>query len=280
MAGFATRADLITEAYTNGKIDKWVFAKASTSPEVAGTMHSLWTAAGSPRAGAAPAGTPGAAYEMDTATAYASTAGGIYFPDRSTDQKHIVEVNAFTTVACNLIVYDRLVGVGGIALSGTGSKTVNSAALTRYSGSAAFSNEAWLEVSTVTATTAPILNLNSYTSADGTTGLSGGSITFPAAATNVDTLIPLPLNDSEAGVRSVEAGINVGTAAASGVATLLIVRRLATIPLMANIWTSVNFLDDVMTLPRVYDNAVLGLAIMSTGTTGPAITGEIVTAYG
>lgn len=278
MPGFSTRADLITEGYTNGKLDYWTFEKVSTAPEAAGVMHSLWTAAGSPRAGAAPAGTPGAAYDMDQSTSFTNTAGGMWFPDRSTDQKHLIEFNGTASAACSLILYDRLVGVGSVSLSApTGSKTVNSAALTRYTGSAAVANEVWLEV-TVASTSAPVVNIDSYTSSDGSATLVGGAVTFPAAVTNVDTIVQLPLHDAEAGVRSVES-INLTTAGAA-TANLLIVRRLATIPLLAGVWTSVNFLDDVMGLPRVFDNAALGLAILSTGTTAVTLSGEILMAYG
>jgi hypothetical protein len=162
---------------------------------------------------------------------------------------------------------------------------VNSAALTRYTGTDAKDNEVWLEVSTATTTTAPVVNLNSYTSSDGSTGLSGGSVTFPAAATNVDTLIPLPLHETERGARSVEAGLNVGTAASAGVVSVLIVRRLATVPIyLAGLASppaiEMNFLDDVLSLPRIYDNACLGLAYQTGSPNVPTMSGTITVAYG
>ena len=184
-------------------------------------------------------------------------------------------------------VYDRLVGVGGIDLTTTGDQTVNSTALTRYTGSNAFDNEVWLEVSTTTATTAPVVSLASYTSSDGTTGLTGDPITFPAVSTNSATIIPLPLNGSERGVRSVET-VNVATAGTAGVASLLIVRRLVTIhPPLLSVESSlnsmprkVNFLDDILMLPRIYDKACLALAAFAPGSSGGAQSGVIEVVYG
>ena len=51
-----------------------------------------------------------------------------------------------------------------------------------HKGTDAILNEVWYEVTTASATTTPVINLNSYTSADGTTGQTGGSVTFPAAS--------------------------------------------------------------------------------------------------
>jgi hypothetical protein len=94
-------------------------------------------------------------------------------------------------------------------------------------------------------------------------------------------MIQFPTNASKPGVRSVET-FNVGTAAAStGVVNLVILRPLAYVPVIANVYNEVSFLDDTMALPRVYDNAAIGLAFLPTATTSPTyVWGQINCAYG
>lgn len=278
MPGFTSRDDIINELTTNGKADLWNFYKvAPAAAEAAGVWQSLWKGVGNPGAGSNPAATPGTVYDSDSAS---PVAGSIYFPDRSTDQRYLLSFGAVATQNCTLMLYDRLAGVSGISTATTGAKTVNSDALTRYSSTAATLNEVWLEVTTATTTTAPVVNLSSYTSADGTTAQTGGNVTFPAAATDLHTMIQVPLNASKQGVRSVEAGLTVGTASAAGAVNVLIIRPLARIPLLANVWNEVSFLDDTLGLPRIYDNANLGLALLASTTTATTVWGTVSCAYG
>ena len=277
MPGFTSRDDIINEATTNGKQDLFNFYRvAPAAAEAAGVWQSLWKANGVPAAGSDPATTPGTVYDSDATT---PITGSMFFPDRSTDQRYLLSFGAVATQNCTLMLYDRLAGVSGISTATTGAKTVNSGALTRYSSTAATLNEVWLEVTTATTTTAPVVNLSSYTAADGTTAQTGPNVTFPAAATDLHTMIQVPLG-SKQGVRSVEAGLTVGTASAAGAVNVLIIRPLARIPLLANVWNEVSFLDDTMGLPRIYDNATLGLALLASTTTATTVWGTVSCAYG
>jgi hypothetical protein len=278
MPGFVSRDDIINEVTTNGKVDLWNFFKvAPAAAQAAGTWQRLWTGVGNPGAGAEPATTPGTVYTSNTTS---PVAGSVYFADRSTDQRYLLSFGAVATQNCTLMLYDRLASVSGISIATTGAKTINSGALTRYSSTAATLNEAWLEVTTATTTTAAVVALNSYTSADGTTAQAGGNITFPAAATVAHSMIQLPLTAAKQGVRSVEAGLNVVTATTAGVVNLSIIRPLARIPLLANVWNEVSFLDDSLGLPRVYDGATLGLALLASTTTATTVWGTINCAFG
>jgi hypothetical protein len=278
MPGFTSRDDLINEITVNGKQDLWNFYKvAPAAAEAAGVWQSLWKGVGNPGAGADPAATPGTVYASDAGT---NVAGSMWFPDRSTDQRYLLSFGAVANQNCTLMLYDRLVGVSGISTASTGNKTINSSALSRYTGTDAILNEVWLEVTTATTTTAPVVSLNQYTSADGTTGQSGGTVTFPAAATDLHSMIQVPLSASKQGVRSVEVGLNVGTASAAGAVNVVILRPLARIPLLANQWNEVSLLDDTMGLPRVFDNATIGLALLASVTTATTVWGQVNCAYG
>lgn len=278
MAGFTSRDDIINEISSGGKVDIWNFYKvAPRNAQAAGVWQNLWRGVGNPGAGSNPATTPGTVFASDTSS---PTAGSVYFADRDPDYRHLLSFGAVATQNCTLMLYDLLAGVSGISGVGTGSKTINSGALTRYSGTAATLNEVWLNVTTASTTTAAVMNLNAYTAADGSTGNAGGNVTWPAAATVIDTMIQMPLSASKQGVRSVEAGLNVSTATTAAVFNVNIIRPLARIPLLANVWNEVSFLDDVMGLPRIYDNACLGLALLASTTTATTVWGQINCAYG
>lgn len=278
MAGFASRDAIINALTVSGQKDEQWFTKiAPAAAEAAGVWQSLWKGTGIPGAGSDPAATPGTVYDSDATT---PVAGSVWFPDRSPSTRFLTAFGAVASQACTLLLYDRLAGVSGISLATTGNKTVNSGALTRYSGAAADDNEVWLEVTTATTTTAPVVSLNSYTSADGSTAQSGGTVTFPAAATDLHTMVKMPLSATKKGVRSVEAGLNVGTAAAAGAVNVLITKPIAYLPLAANVYNEISFLDDNLGLPQIFDNATLGIALLATVTTAVTVSGKIQCAWG
>lgn len=272
MAGFASWDDLISEATTGGKSLDWGFYKiaASASQSVAG-WSSLWTATGSPGAGSAPAGTPGAAYDSAT--------GGITFANMTPDFKFCLSLDAIANQNCTLMLYDRLVGVGGLVTTSTGNKTVSSAALTRYTSTAATVVQAWLEVSTATTATAPAITMNSYTSGDGSSGQTGTAVTFPAAATVLGSFIRLPEAAGKQGVQAVST-INVGTASTLGAVSLVLLRPLAYLPLLASQGNKVNLALDFPSFLRIYDGATLGLAIFTSANVTTTVWGNINLAYG
>jgi len=267
MAGFASYDDIIAEITQNGKYKAIPFYKTSSSPEAAGTWHSLWKAAGNPGAESDPAGTPGAAY----------SSAGMSLQDEASDFKHLLSLGATATQNTLLMLYDRLVGVGAVSINSTGDKTINSAALTRYTGGEGV--QAWLEVTTVTSSTATV-SMNSYTNQAGTTGRAGTSVAFPAATTNVDTLVQLPLQAGDKGVRAVST-INVSVSGGGSAAvSLILIRPLAFLPIQANIYNERDFILQVASLPRLFDGASLALAYLAASTTAPTFYGQIQTAWG
>lgn len=270
-----TTADSILAAIGAGQVYHRPFQKVSTAPEVAGAWHSLWLATGYPSAGAAPAATPG--------TAYDDAAGSIKFPDQASLNKHLYSFRATASAACTILLYDRLVAVSGISVASVGNKTVNSTALPRYSGTASAGVEVFAEVTTVTATTAPQTNLSSYTDQDGNAAQDGAiNLTWPAAATNVDTIIgPHPLASGDIGVRSVEVGFAVDVAASAGVCNVVLARRLASIYIpAANVWAGASGDSPLVgDLPRIFDGASLFFIIIATGTAAVTINGDLQVVY-
>lgn len=267
MAGFTSYDDLISEMTTNGKAISWEFVKTSSAPEAAGVWHTMWTAAGNPGAGSAPATTPG--------TSYDDTAGSMFFADTSPDTKHLVTFGAVSTQAITLMVYDRLVAVNQ-SIATTGDKAINSTSLPRYtSGVGVFP---FVEYS-VASTAAGVYSLSSYTNQAGTGGRVGAAVTPPAAAMNVGSMIWMPIEGGDSGVRSVET-LNVNTAATGATVNVVLCKPLAYVPLPANTWVERDMVLQLTALPRVYDGASLALAFAATGTTAATVWGQVRVAYG
>jgi hypothetical protein len=269
MAGFTSYDDIINETSANGKIAQRPFFKTSAAPEVAGQVVTLWKAAGLPGAGADAAGTPG--------TQYSSTAGGIVLQNEASDYKFPLRIEACATQSCTLLLLDRLVSVSGLSIATTGDKTVSSAALTRYTDGVGV--EALLELTTATTANVAVVSMNSYTNTTPTGSKVGGSVTFAAAAQNIDSAFFMPLAAGDVGITAVST-INVGTAGTSGVCALTLVKRLAQIPLVANIGTVIDFTRGYPGMPRIYDGATLMLAIIAGGTTATVVHGVITFGWG
>lgn len=267
MAGFTSYDDLISEMTTNGKNVSWEFVKTSSAPEGAGVWHSLWLASGNPGAGSNPNTTPGNAHDDE--------AGSIFFADTSPDQKHIVTLGAVSSVACTLMVYDRLVSVNQ-SIATSGDKTINSTALPRYT--TGLGVLPFVEY-TVASSAAGIYSLSSYTNEAGTGSRAGATVTPPAAAMNAGSMFYMPIQAGDKGVRSVET-LNVNTAATGATVNVVLCKPLAYLSLPLNTWVERDLVLELTSLPRAFDGASLGLAYLATLTTTPTIWGQVRIAYG
>lgn len=266
---FSSR-DQIRQAITAGRVQRWHFMKdgaaTNETPEAAGCWVSYYLAVGTPGAAAAPS----------TYANLTDFAGSVNNTNVSPGNRYLTDVTVCATQPGTLLVYDRLGHIGAISLASTGNKTISSSALPRSMGTNDLNNvECWLEVDVATATTAPILSMNSYTNQDGTSGRAGGSITFPATATNVGYMAKLPLQAGDKGVQAVST-INVATAGSAGECNVMLMRPLAYVPVAtANVATRL----EVSQLPRVYDGSSIFFAWLATSTTVVDLWGELTFAY-
>lgn len=243
--------DQVLARIAAGNFQRWVATKiGGVTPEAAGAWATTYTDVGS----------PGAAANPTTWANCTGLAGTVNFTNVSPSKRYLWSVDALATADCTLMIYDRLGHIGNISLASTGNKTISSSALPRSMDAVDLNNiEAWLELTTQTSTTAPVLSMNSYTNQNGDTLRAGGSVTFPSTVTNVGWMTPLPV---QAGDKAVQAcsTINVSIAAAAGVANFLFLRPLAFIPCKANIVTPI----ELPQLPRVYDGSSICFALLAT----------------
>lgn len=258
----------VREARAAGRKQDWIISKIGTNvPEAAGQWVTFANEAGS----------PGAMADPTTYANCTSLNGTMTFTDVSPANRYLTGCALWTTstLPVTLMVYDRLGHIGSISLASTGNKTVSSSALPRSMSTNDLLNvEAWLELTTATTTTAPVVSMNSYTNEGGTGGRAGGSLTFPATATNVRWMGRLPMQAGDQAVQAVST-INVATAASAGVANVLLIRPIAFIPLLPNVVT-VMPIDD---RPRVYDGSSLCLAVLAGSAAALSIGGRLEFTY-
>lgn len=277
MAGFSSYDNLITQITTNGQLTDAVMVKTSTAlfgsaASPGGQWHRLYTALGFPKAGADPVGS----------VSYTSDASSMTFPNVSTKTRWLLKMGGSFTAQNNdpgagatpqaftaLMLHDRLSATGNVSLTTTGNKTVNTAALPRYTSGV--NVQAWLEVSTAPSVTAPIVNLSAYTNDAGVAGHSGGNYNFPSVGGtfNVfdDAVGPLPIQAGDKGIRSIQVGLNVGTASSTGAVTVTLLRPLLIVPFTAAQWNEKDSVLQLTALTQIFDGASLGLYMLSCGGT-------------
>ena len=259
----------------------YMFNKSSVTTEGAGTWHSLWKVAGYP----APA----------TSNPPAYTAGSGYVPTRSTlgalgqvnaaggNELRAIALEAGSTVAGKLIIYDRLWHCSGFATNTTTLQSVTTPGVLpsgRLLASGDFSDvEAWLEMYTTDGATTATWTINVK---DG--GGSGGTAraftyTHPANAESVGQMMPLTgVAGAVAGVQemtSFQCSVSSGGAGDVGI-TLL--RRLATIAMTGTGagLTGSSFKGALdLALSRVKDDACLAAMIHCSATTSGIIVADL-----
>ncbi len=159
-----------------------------------------------------------------------STGVGITFPNVASEQRHIIAAAAHRQGNAGwAILYDELSVGSTVSINTTGSKTINTPALTRYTSGVGV--EAWVVVTTAGTTTAPILNLNSYTDPNDNAGQAGATVTFGSVTLGVNNAYLLPVATGDTGVKAV-ASINVATAGGgSAAAKVVLVKPILILPL-------------------------------------------------
>lgn len=182
---------------------------AAATANIAGRPASLWRYDGHPGAGAI----PGAVAVPTNATAgalpFASPGGG--------RESWMVQAWATSLVGGTLLLYDRLLHIGGLSGTVTGAQTVGGV-LTRNTGGAG--NFVMAEIYTIIGTTARTITM-SYTNQAGTTGRVSTAVAVGGTGfREVTRAILLPLQANDTGVQAVATttlSASTGTAGSYGI---------------------------------------------------------------
>ena len=198
-----------------------------------GTPENLWFYKVARVGGAAPvgmiAGRPASLWSYDGSPSAGATPTTVAIPDNATDgglkqadpgggrQKWLTQFAAAGFVAGMLILYDRLLHIGGLSGTTTTAQTVGGT-LTRYTDGAG--NMAWIEIYTIIGTTATTVTMD-YTDQDGNSGQTSTAVAIGGTGfREVTRVIMLPLASGDSGVQavaSVDLLASTGTAGNFGV---------------------------------------------------------------
>jgi len=271
--GFSSYDALIAAA-TAGKIQEIQFAKAMPLAGAAGQCVSLWEADSIPPAG-------GSGTSLVGRSCSPSTTGALYFANPTApDTLHLVNAQAFASAANlgSLVLYDRLVDVGGISMTSTSPQTITMSALPRFADGAGV--QMFLEVTT-NISGAPVFTID-YTDQAGNAATTP-SLTCAANSAGrfaYSSQVYIPLAAGDTGVQSVS-GITLSVSGSAGVARLVLAKPIATLPLLAAASvTEKDYVTQTPKLPRLYDNHCLGLFLFCSGTSTGTIYGQLLAAAG
>lgn len=235
---------------------------AATAP-IAGRPASLWRYDGSPSAGATP---------TTVAIPDNTTAGGLKQVDPGGGrQKWLVQFAAAGLVSGTLILYDRLLHIGGLSGTTTTAQTVGGT-LTRYTDGAG--NMAWIEIYTIIGTTATTVTMD-YTDQDGNSGQTSTAVAIGGTAfREVSRVIMLPLASGDTGVQAVASVDLLATTGTAGNFGVTIGHPLA----YANIGSAGtvgwrDFVSGLPGMPEINTDACLALLWMPASTTAPEVFG-------
>lgn len=241
-----------------------VINKANVT-SVAGRLLSLWSAAGIPGVGSTTLGQAATgAVPVDSDT------GGITFTNPVSGNSYLGRIAGIGAATGLLVMYDILwvwgSGGSGWSVTSTGAQSTSSpTALTRPDANGT-GTELWMETLAVGGAASGSSTI-SYTNSAGTASRSASLLTTKISAPPVGTIEKYALAAGDTGVKSIQSMTNSATWT-SGTFRLMIVRRIAEVPMTAN----VPFLYDAydLGLPQIYNDACIGLAVEANGTsTGP-----------
>ena len=273
MGGFTSLDDFINQATTNGKFWRtdWNKLTFGTTAHTAGMWYLLSQTGGNPAASSIlGTGTNLAFQALTDATA---TAAGIQHGGDVGGFKQIINASAFSASATTMPAIFMLVDLLGFypitTVTTTGAQTLNNTVtLPRYTDGAGV--QAIIVPSTVMGAATPTITLG-YTNSVGTASRATPStpaLPLGNTAAAVSSVVYsgtgsgkygpfMPLANGDAGIRSVQS-INLSVSYVSGVLNLLLVKPLLTLPMTTiGVAAERDLLNQVPSLPKVYDGACL-----------------------
>ena len=273
MGGFTSLDDFINQATTNGKFWRtdWNKLTFGTTAHTAGMWYLLSQTGGNPAASSIlGTGTNLAFQALTDATA---TAAGIQHGGYVGGFKQIINASAFSASATTMPAIFMLVDLLGFypitTVTTTGAQTLNNTVtLPRYTDGAGV--QAIVVPSTVMGAATPTITLG-YTNSVGTASRATPStpaLPLGNTAAAVSSVVYsgtgsgkygpfMPQANGDAGIRSVQS-ISLSASYVSGVLNLLLVKPLLTLPMTTiGVAAERDLLNQVPSLPKVYDGACL-----------------------
>lgn len=232
--GAITNYDGIINGRGTGKYnDITIYAASQTS--VATAWHSMINSTSKLPSGTfAPTSIPGGTATNRSTTG--SLSAGLINPS-GTDKQYLITCGLTSSATINMVILvDMLIAASNINANVATAQTVNTTALTRYTGTASAGNLLTFEVTTALGATASNVTVSSYTNSAGTTARTTSALAMTTSAIT-GRLQPIaltgnpfvPLASGDIGVRSVET-LQFSAAMGAGVLNLYLYRPLHFLP--------------------------------------------------
>lgn len=290
--GWASIDALINDITVNGKSFKSTFNRTVNigATSVAGRWHECLAGGGTGGAMTL-TGTAGTGIICNSSTAGALPTGG----NVSTDIKRLLSMLIGTggaTLAPALVLLTDIIHIYPSCALVTTPSTLSNHPTWTGTGDTRMTNAKGVQCSVVVTTAGTAGNgaiLPTYVDQDGNSQAAPRALQAPVATAPVGCLYGdtgtavtvggpfMPLAAGDSGVRQITS-YTIPTGLTSGVGAFILHRPIAQIPIgVANLFSERDFLAGIPTLPRVYDDACLGLFIQIGGaaTAGQTIIGEL-----
>lgn len=244
--------------------DSRVDAAAATAT-VAGRVSSLWQYEGYPGGGAAPTTVANPTNATDGALPITDAGGG--------RTKWLLGITGASATAGTLILYDRLLHIGGLSGTTTTAQTV-AGSLTRNTGGVG--NQIWVEIYSTIGTTATTITA-SYTNQAGTSGRTTTATAIGGTGLReAQRIIPLPLASGDSGVQACASVTVLASTTTAGNFGVSIVKPIAIIPLSLLGCGSVrDFIAGLPSVPSIEAGSCLAFAWLANSTTAPQVYGSL-----
>jgi hypothetical protein len=243
--------------------DNRVGAAAPTAP-IIGQYSSLWTYNKFSGSGVYPGGT--------ARTCTSATVGAIPIVNPSGGrEKYLLGAGFSTTVAGAYIFHDRIRDISGLNATTTTAQTLTGVSDTRYSGAGV---QAWVEIYTIIGTTATTLTI-SYTNQAGTSGRTSKAVVIGGTGRReVTRAIPIPLQDGDTGVRSVQSVTVLATTGTAGDFGIVLKKPLVLAVVgSSNVGTMVDLTSQLPSLPKSVTNICMAVDFFAGVATAPSMFG-------
>ena len=289
---FSSFDDLINEMSTNGKFNRYDFTKTSAVTAGVGRWYDMSLQNGLPVANPYTAETTNLKFRaLSDADGMGIWHGGNVSPDT----KHIVNIGAFGNTATSVPSVLQLVDVLGYypitTVTTTTAQTLNNTVtLPRYADGAGV--RAYIVARATCGAGAPTIQI-SYTNEKGvsgrvvpvtltavTTAAAGHIIHSDPTANHYGCFIPLASGDS--GMQSIQT-VTLNATMTSGSIALVLCKPLTSLPItVLGVQSERNLLNQLPSLPRVYDGANLNFLMFTGGAyaAGGSISGYVEFAHG
>ena len=256
-----------------GTAQRLIQVKANVTA-VSGRMCALWSGAGQPGVGSVTLGQAAAGVvPLDSDTGFQT------FTNPGAGSSYLAGVSGISAVSGLLVIWDNVWrwgsgGSGWVVTTTIAQNTTAPAALTRPDSTGA-GTEAWfLTLATLGAGAAtPVL---SYTDESGNAGSTTGTLGYSAASV-IGSMYQFPLAAGDSGVRSVQS-LTLTTSMTSGTAAICIMRRVASIPCVANVGFKYDAFD--LGMPLISNDAALMIGSQAASTSSGPIQLEMILAQG